>query len=225
LRSTDAFQKTKLCRNLQFGKCSRGNKCHFAHSPAELKAPDMMASLQMPPGLDGLYGFADEDEDTTYVSGEGSRDSGSDGGGSDRTRSQKNRSFDPAYEPAYVHIGSDLTSIGSPIEDESAAFLTKGLGGGLGGYPYLSGTDLDYLAAFSECQGDWSMEQMNAMQQMSAMQDYVDALAGIGLNVPSGMSGLDWNSNLPEDKINTDKKAKSKKASTALGMDMFKMLN
>jgi hypothetical protein len=214
LRSTDAFQKTKLCRNLQFGKCSRGNKCHFAHSTAELKAPELTAAaLQLPPGLESLFGFGEDDENTTYMSGEGSKYSGSDGGGDGA--SQSNATNDPAYEPAYVRIGSDVSSFGgsphgvgsdvssfggSPlhggVDDDSPFFKT-----GLGGYPYTTGTEFDYLASFSAWQGEWGMDDS------SSMQNYANALASLGLN---GMNGWDWGVTEANININSGE-AKTKK--------------
>jgi len=189
LRTTDAFQKTKLCRNLEFGKCSRGAKCHFAHSIAELKAPDRTSTLQLPPGLGWEGVFGDDDDATTYASGEYSNsfDSGSDGDGA----SQHNRALDTANEPAYVRIGSESTSFQSPVGVSTTDSFRKR---GLGDYAYLCGTDLDYLDALSRWQGDWGMTPTS--------QGYVDAFAGTDFN---GSNSWDWNTF--EDQDAAEKKA------------------
>lgn len=98
LRSTGAFQRTKLCRNLQYGRCPRGDKCNFAHSEAELQAPKtIQQGLKMlPPGLSMDY---DGDEQSTQVSGSGSGDSNSSDNGS------VTASMTSMLEPAYVHVG------------------------------------------------------------------------------------------------------------------------
>jgi hypothetical protein len=164
--------------------------------------------MQLPPGLglEGLFGFGEDDEDTTYMSGDGSKYSGSDtGDGASQSNATMDRqsSVDPAYEPAYVRIGSDVSSYGgSPlgdVEDVDSPFLKRGLTG----YPYMTGTELDYLASFSAWQGEWGMDDL------SSMQNYNDALVNLAL---SGISGWDWN--LTEDGINVnDDKAKTKRAS------------
>jgi hypothetical protein len=103
LRST-AFQKTKLCRNLQFGRCPRGDKCNFAHSTTDIQPPtsmqaqsptSMQALKMLPPGLGGYDG----DDQSTQVSG-GSGDSNSSDHGS------VTASVNPLFEPAYIHIGA-----------------------------------------------------------------------------------------------------------------------
>jgi|Transcript_71242 hypothetical protein len=192
LRVTDAFQKTKLCRNLEFGKCSRGIKCHFAHSPEELKAPVGSPTLKMPPGL-GWEGFFGDDNDdaTTYVSGEysSSRDSGSDGDAA----SQHNRTMDATSEPAYVKIGSDATTFSNPLGVNTSDSFRKR---GLGDYTYLCGTDLDYLDSLSRWQGDWGIGKM------TSMQSYPDAFVGIDVN---GTNAWEWDSF--EDNGANDKKA------------------
>jgi hypothetical protein len=152
------------------------------------------------------------------MSGEGSKYSGSDGDGA----SQCNGMNDPAYEPAYVRIGSDLSSfggsplgnasfggsplgnasfVGSPlgnVDDDTSPFFKKGLGG----YPYMTGTELDYLASISAWQGEWGTDDL------SSMQNYATAL-GLGLN---GINGWDWS--VTEDSLNINNdKAKTKKVS------------
>jgi hypothetical protein len=178
---------------------------------AELKAPELAAAaLQLPPGLESLFSFGEDDENTTYMSGEGSECSGSDRG--DRA-SQSSTTNDPAFEPAYVRIGSDVSSLGgsphgagsdvspfggSPVHggaDDASPFFKNGLGG----YPYMTGTELDYLVFLSAWQGEGGMDDW------SSMQNYVNPLAGLGLN---GIDNYDWN--VTEGNINNDK-AKTKK--------------
>jgi hypothetical protein len=144
--------------------------------------------LQLPPGLGWEGALGDDDDATTYVSGEysSSFDGGSDGDGA----SQHNRALDTANEPAYVHIGSDATSFHSPGGVNTADFVRKR---GLGDYSYLCGTDLDYLHALSRWQGDW---------EMAPIQAYADAFAGNDLNAANA-----WDWDTFEDQDANDKKA------------------